>query len=213
MDVGLGIEPSLDGVVRVGVLWCDVHRVMARDPVLDAPLAAAEHAARAGGDRDTRDARTLYKAIGLDPTQTRPSSEALLRRVRRGDALPRINTLVDICNWCSLDVQLPFGLYDAARLEPPLTLRRGQEGDEYAGIRKELVHLGGRLALFDERGPFGNPTSDSARTMTTADTRRVMVVVFAPASVSREQMAEVLGMTAARLAEYAGGRGLDRWVS
>ena len=36
------------------------------------------------------DARALYKALGLDPTKTRPSSEALLRRVLKGEAaLPR----------------------------------------------------------------------------------------------------------------------------
>ena len=28
--------------------------------------------------------RTMYKRVGLDPTKTRPSSEALLRRVRKG---------------------------------------------------------------------------------------------------------------------------------
>ncbi len=30
-------------------------------------------------------ARELYRAFGLDPTRTRPSSEALLRRVARGN--------------------------------------------------------------------------------------------------------------------------------
>ena len=56
--------------------------------------------------------RTMYKRVGIDPTKTRPSSEALLRRVSKGDELPRINSLVDVINWCSLETQLPFGLYD-----------------------------------------------------------------------------------------------------
>ena len=34
--------------------------------------------------------RTMH-TISIDPTRTRPSSEALLRRVRKGDPLPRIN--------------------------------------------------------------------------------------------------------------------------
>ena len=53
----------------------------------------------------------MYRRVGIDPTKTRPSSEALLRRVTRGDGIPRINSLVDICNWCSLGFQLPYGLY------------------------------------------------------------------------------------------------------
>jgi DNA/RNA-binding domain of Phe-tRNA-synthetase-like protein len=110
-------------------------------------------------------------------------------------------------------VQLPYGLYDAGALQPPLALRRGAAGDEYAGIRKETVHLGGRLALFDGRGPFGNPTSDSARTMTSVRTRTVLVVVFAPRSMPPDRMEQVLDMTSARLAEYAEGRETGRWVS
>jgi len=207
------IEPALGAVVRAGVLWCDVGRVAGLDPALDGPLAASAEAVRAGAVAGIEAARALYRAFGIDPTRTRPSSEALLRRVRRGEPLPRINTAVDVCNWCSIEVQLPYGLYDADTLEPPVELRRGGPGEGYAGIRKEAVHLDGRLALFDRLGPFGNPTSDSARTMTTPRTRAVLAVVFAPHTVTRERMGQVLDMTAARLAEYAGGRETDRWVS
>ena len=41
------------------------------------------------------------------------------------------------------------------------------EGEGYDGIRKDRVNVGGRLTLVDATGPFGNPTSDSARTMVT----------------------------------------------
>jgi len=213
MAVRITIEPPLDASVRLGVLRCDVGRVQERDSALDGPLAAAEDAVRAGHVAGIDAARALYRALGIDPTRTRPSSEALLRRVRRGEPLPRINTAVDVCNWCSVEVQMPYGLYDAGVLEPPLTLRRGAPGDQYAGIGKETVHLAGRLALFDGRGPFGNPTSDSARTMTSVRTRTVMAVVFAPRTIARDRMEQVLDMTGARLAEYAEGRETDRWVS
>jgi DNA/RNA-binding domain of Phe-tRNA-synthetase-like protein len=213
MAFSMTIEPVLAGAVRIGAVRCAVARIEGHDGGLDRPLAAAEEAARAGETAGIDAARSLYRVFGLDPTRTRPSSEALLRRVRRGEALPRVNTAVDVCNWCSLEVQLPFGLYDAGLIEPPVELRRGGPGDAYAGIRKDAVHLDGRPALFDARGPFGNPTSDSARTMTTVRTRDVLAVVFAPASVTRDGMTRVLDVTATRLAEYAGGRETGRWVS
>ncbi len=143
--------------------------------------------------------------MGLDPTKTRPSSEALLRRVRRGDPLPRVNSLVDICNWCSVELQLPFGLYDLDRVEGAIDLRLGRPGEAYPGIRKDAVHVGGRLTLADEAGPFGNPTSDSARTMITSATRRALFVIFCPRSLAGGLKAAV-DLTAARVAEYAGGR-------
>ena len=97
----------------------------------------------------------MYKALGLDPTKVRPSSEALLRRVRRGEPLPRINTAVDVVNWCSMESQLPFGLYDAERIEGRPVVRLGHDGEAYPGIRKDVVHVAGRLKPDDWQGREG----------------------------------------------------------
>lgn len=184
----------------------------AADPRLDAPLAAAEAAVRAHPPEESQAVRAMYRRVGLDPTKTRPSSEALLRRVRKGDRLPRINTLVDVCNWCSLEFQLPYGLYDVDAIQPPVTLRRGHEGESYPGIRKDSVHVGGRLTLADAAGPFGNPTSDSARTMVTTATRAVLAVIFAPAATPPARLEDVLATTSARVLEFARGREIGRGI-
>jgi DNA/RNA-binding domain of Phe-tRNA-synthetase-like protein len=144
----------------------------------------------------------MYKRVGIDPTKRRPSSEALLRRVRKGEKLPRINSMVDVCNWCSLEFQLPYGLYDAEHIEGDVVLRIGREGESYPGIRKDEVHVGGRITLVDRCGPFGNPTSDSARTMVTTSTTRALVVVFAPAALGQARLVEVLDVTARRMHEF-----------
>jgi len=151
------------------------------------------------------DARQLYKDLGLDPTKTRPSSEALLRRVLKGEALYRINTLVDALNLSSLRAQLPFGLYDLGRLTPPVTLRLGKPGEGYEGIRKGIVNVEGRPVLVDRQGPFGNPTSDSARTMITLASTTALVTVYAPASHRRARLEQVLDDTEATLTRHCGG--------
>jgi DNA/RNA-binding domain of Phe-tRNA-synthetase-like protein len=92
--------------------------------------------------------------------------------VRKGESLPRINSMVDVCNWCSFEFQLPYGLYDAAHIVGDVALRLGRDGESYPGIRKDAVHVAGRITLADAHGPFGNPTSDSARTMVTTATTR-----------------------------------------
>jgi DNA/RNA-binding domain of Phe-tRNA-synthetase-like protein len=147
----------------------------------------------------------MYRRVGLDPTRRRPSSEALLRRVRKGDPLPRINSLVDVCNWCSLEFQLPYGLYDLAAVEGDIVLRLGHEGESYPGIRKDDVHVGGRITLADARGAFGNPTSDSARTMVTPATTRALMVVFAPAEIARDALSQVLTTSSERARAHCGG--------
>ena len=198
------LAPELEGIVCPGVLWLDGASVLEREPRLDAPLAQAEAAVRANPPVEMVAVRTMYKRVGIDPTKQRPSSEALLRRVRKGEPLPRINSMVDVCNWCSLEFQLPYGLYDAAHIDGDVVLRLGAEGESYPGIRKDDVHVGGRITLADSRGPFGNPTSDSARTMVTPATTRALVVVFAPRELEPRRLELVLAVTAERMHEFTG---------
>ena len=194
-------DPAIASIVRPAAWHTGTVTVVERESRLDVPLADAEVALRKQVESAdvTAAVRTMYKQVGLDPTKTRPSSEALLRRVRKGDPLPRINSLVDVINWCSVESQLPFGLYDADRIQGAITLRLGGAGESYAGIRKDSVHVEGRLTLVDDVGPFGNPTSDSARTMVTSATVRALVVIYAPAPLSVGLVDRVVTLTAGRV--------------
>jgi DNA/RNA-binding domain of Phe-tRNA-synthetase-like protein len=213
------IDESLAGRVRLGVLALDGAVVRSTDPALDAEVDGycAELRQRYGGGRSAEvpgaaDARTLYKALGLDPTKTRPSNEALLRRALKGQTLYRISTLVDALNLSSLREQLPFGLYDLDRVEPPVTLRRGGVGEGYEGIRKGAVHVDGRPVLVDARGAFGNPTSDSARTMIRLETTRALITCYAPAACRDDRMEGVLDRTRDTLTRFCGGTEVARLV-
>lgn len=206
------IHASLAGRLRIGLLAIEGVSVREADPALAAEVdaACAELRARYGEGKSsevpgTADARTLYKALGIDPTKTRPSNEALLRRALKGESLYRINTLVDALNLVSLREQLPFGLYDLEHVKPPVTLRLGASGESYEGIRKGPVNVDGRPVLVDAEGPFGNPTSDSLRTSITLATTGCLVVVYAPVRFSPSRLDGVLERTAATLNRACGG--------
>jgi DNA/RNA-binding domain of Phe-tRNA-synthetase-like protein len=203
---------ELSAVVRAGVLWWDGATVVECEPRLDPLLAEAERAVRAHPPEESVSVRAMYKRMGIDPTKTRPSNEALLRRVRKGQPLPRVNALVDVINWCSVEFQLPYGLYDRQHISGAITMRRGLDHEEYAGIRKDTVHVSGRLTLVDDLGAFGNPTSDSARTMVTTTTRDALVVVYAPAEIAVGRLTRVLDVTGSRMASIAGGRESRRLI-
>jgi DNA/RNA-binding domain of Phe-tRNA-synthetase-like protein len=210
--ISLSVAPDLAGRVRLGVLLLEGVTVRDADPGLAAAIAAYGEElrrrypeAKSAEVPGAADARSLYKDLGLDPTKVRPSNEALLRRVLKGEALYTVNTLVDALNLCSLRAQLPFGLYDLDRVEPPIVLRRGTLGESYEGIRKAAVHVEGRPVLVDAQGPFGNPTSDSARTMITTACRRALVIVYAPGRFPPPRLQSVLDETAATLTRWSGG--------
>ena len=149
------VSPDVADIVIPGVIVRHGVTVHAHDARLDGPLASAAESLRTatGLEEATAATRAMYKRCGIDPTKTRPSSEALLRRVRKGDPLPRVNGLVDIINWCSAETQIAYGLYDLARVQPPVTLRLGAPGEGYDGIRKDRVNVEGRLTLADAARP------------------------------------------------------------
>jgi len=213
MSLEIAVAPELSGRVRLGVLTIEGVSVAEADPALAAEVdsCCADLRSRYGGAKSAEvpgaaDARTLYKSLGLDPTKVRPSNEALLRRALKGEPLYRINTLVDALNLCSLREQLPFGLYDLDQVAPPVVLRRGVAGESYEGIRKGPVNVEDRPVLVDARGPFGNPTSDSARTMITLGARNALVVVYTPAGYSQARLGDVLDAAATTLTRYCGGK-------
>jgi DNA/RNA-binding domain of Phe-tRNA-synthetase-like protein len=214
--VRLDLAPALTAIVAPAWLAVDGVTVHERDARLDAPFAAAESRLRAAGtdlDAALQRTRALYRAVGLDPTKTRPSSEALLRRVRRGETLPRVNTIVDLCNWCSVETQIAFGVYDRDKIAGDrIALRLGADGEGYDGIRKDRVNVAGRLTLADAAGPFGNPTSDSLRTSVSTATTRVLFVLFVPAAAPRAEAERALVLTAERVAAYGGGAEVGRWL-
>ena len=168
-------------------------------------VARAMQAVRSGSVGPAARARELYRRFGTDPTRVRPSSEALFRRMRKGEPLPRINSLVDVANAMSVQLQVPVGLYDLDKVKgDELVVRLGKEGETYAGIGKERVNVAGRICVADQAGPCGNPTADSERTMITTATERAAWIYFLPVQD------EDIDRTAELIAVF--GRGLVRMV-
>jgi DNA/RNA-binding domain of Phe-tRNA-synthetase-like protein len=211
--VNFALAPDLASIVRPAAIWWSGATVVAHEHRLDSLLAEAEAKVRITPPAESAAVRTMYKKVGIDPTKTRPSNEALLRRVRKGDTIPRINSAVDVINWCSLEFQLPYGLYDAAKISGPVKMRLGADGEKYAGIRKDDVNVGGRITVADDIGAFGNPTSDSARTMVTPAATELLVMIYAPIEISKAQLERVADATSERLALIVGGQQSARTLS
>jgi DNA/RNA-binding domain of Phe-tRNA-synthetase-like protein len=140
--------------------------------------------------------RKLFRAAGCDPTRYRPSSEALLRRVLKGEDLPAIHPLVDLNNCLSVELAVPCCVVEEGSLEPPLTLRAGRPGETYESLRGPF-NLEGKPLLADTEGPFSTPITDSRRGKVTEGTERAWLVAYLPAGIVtpaavREKIKELL---------------------
>lgn len=169
--------------VRLGVLESTVV-VTEEAPALWAEIdaRAAELAARGEGAElpaEVLATRRAYKALGKDPSRYRPSAEALLRRIGQGKGLYRVNSAVDANNLVSIETGCSIGLYDRRFVAPPVVFRAGRPGETYEGINKGVLNVEYLPLFADAEGPFGNPSSDSARTRVRADTTEILMLIIA----------------------------------
>jgi len=83
---------------------------------------------------DFRAYRDFFWRLGVDPTKTRPASEALIRRILKGSSIPRINDFVDAYNIASIGTGVPIAAFDLGTIEADVTLRFSDPGEEFLGI-------------------------------------------------------------------------------
>lgn len=147
-------------------------------------------------------ARKLYRSVGMEPTRLRPSSEALFRRAVKGKTLYQVNSVVDVCNLCSMSFFLPIGLYDTDKIRGAVNIRVGTNGEGYQGIGKGIINVSDRLCLADDEGPFGNPSSDSLRTSVSLQSKRLLLVIFAPKEFDTTEMEQNLSFATCKMVGY-----------
>lgn len=157
-----------------------------------------------------RGSRLAYKAFGRDAARYRVSSESLLRRVRRGDELYHINSVVDVNNLISVTTGLSVGSYDVSKIHGDVVLRVAREGEGYEGIGKQFINMRDMLELADEDGIFGSSMSDSQRTMVTESTTDIMVVIWCFEDTI--DLSQVMADAAEAFQKYAGATAIETWI-
>lgn len=144
--------------------------------------------------------KSAYRLLGKDPSRYRPSAEALLRRVVKGQGLYQINNLVDVLNLISIKTGFSIGGYDTSKIEGTVYLGVGQPEEPYEAIGRGSLNIECLPLLRDESGPFGSPTSDSQRTMVTEHCKQFTMVFFD--FQADHSLSEALELTKKWLPEY-----------
>jgi DNA/RNA-binding domain of Phe-tRNA-synthetase-like protein len=148
--------------------------------------------------------RDFYWRLGIDPTKTRPSSEALIRRALRSGSIPLINNVVDLGNAASIKTMVPIGIYDLDKVMLPLTLRKARAGELFYPIGGSPEALSDRdVVLVDSRGVVMHvfPHRDSVHTMVTKETKRILIVACGVRGVSEERVREAVELASKLIAE------------
>ena len=132
--------------------------------------------------------REAYKKLGKSPSKYRNASEAMLRRIANKKGLYRVNNVVDVNNIMSITTGYSIGSYDMDKLQGNIYFDKAG-ACTYKGIGKELVNIENLPVLTDDIGFFGNPTSDSERSMVKEGRHQIMTVIY---SFSKEDITVVV---------------------
>jgi DNA/RNA-binding domain of Phe-tRNA-synthetase-like protein len=152
--------------------------------------------------------RDFFWRVGIDPTKTRPASEALVRRILAGKPLPTINTAVDSYNLASALSGVPIAAFDADKLHGDLIMRFASEGEPFKGIgMKEPIMLKpNQVVICDRENLIAvYPYRDSDDTKVTMGTKKMHVVACGVPGIGRDSVRSAYGMCADFLQKYCGG--------
>ena len=121
-------ERDLEKVPEIG-RWRAAFRAVERD--VQAALAELEKLP----EEDPR--RAPYRALNGKKIVYRSSCDAMLRRLKAGEMLPRTLPLLDLCNAISVRFRVAVSAEDRTVLEPPLTFRYAREGERFLDASQE----------------------------------------------------------------------------
>jgi len=159
-------------------------------------------------DPTVRAFRDFYWKLDIDPTKTRPSGEALLRRVLHGNELPAISTVVDAYNLASMQTIIPISGFDRDLLTPPFHVRFAEDHESFTGIgmTKPIQLNNNILVLTDEtRVLCIYPYRDTDATKINVDTCNVLVVGYGAPGITGNQLRQSVETTLNFVKLAAGG--------
>jgi DNA/RNA-binding domain of Phe-tRNA-synthetase-like protein len=152
--------------------------------------------------------RDFFWKVGVDPTKTRPASEALVRRALMKGVLPQINTVVDAYNLASAFHGIPIAAFDSDLLSGGLLMRFAREGEEFQGIGmvKQITLHHNQIVLTDQQDIVAiYPYRDADATQVTMDTRNIHLVTCGVPGIDRYMVKSAYDTCARFLEEYTGG--------
>jgi len=152
--------------------------------------------------------RDFFWRVGIDPTKTRPASEALLRRVLQGKDLPRINTLVDSYNIASMETHVPLAVFDAAKVEGDMVMRMAVAGEKFLGIgmTAEETLTGKEVVVRDDRMLIAiYPYRDADLSKVSTETKDVLIMVCGVPGIDLSLLGEARKLSAEYITRFCGG--------
>lgn len=159
--------------------------------------------------------RDIYRSFGVKPKKHNPTAEALVRRVLKGEPLPRINTLVDSYLLVETEHFLPIGGYDAELVNGNIFLRYSEGNEEFHPLGSEHIEYtnSGEVVYSDNMNILTRRWNfrDSDYTKITTESKNVILLIEAASeAIKTEDLEKSLTRLDEVVFTFCGGRSETR---
>ncbi len=139
--------------------------------------------------------RAAYSEFGAKPSKYNSSVEALMRRILKGEKIPRINKLVDLYNYLSLKHLIPMGADDLGKTSGSirLAIAKGNERFVPLGQKKPENPDKGEVIYKDSKRVLCRRWNwrDSNETKITEKTKNAVIYVEGLPPVNKKKLVDV----------------------
>lgn len=154
--------------------------------------------------------RNAYKKFGVKPKKYKPTCEALVHRILKGEKVPTINVIVNCYLLAELEYLLPCGGYDTNELEGNIKLRYSHGNEEFTPIGgKEIESTkAGEIIYADNKRILTRKWNyrDSDITKITAESQNIVLFSEAPSKdISTETLEKFTIRLSELLNDFCGG--------
>jgi DNA/RNA-binding domain of Phe-tRNA-synthetase-like protein len=123
-------------VVDVRRMGCNDERVQSLTPRVRRRLATSADAEMP----EIASWRDAFVRMGFKRSQYRCGAEALLRRYRREESLPRFHPFVDYLNMVSMAFAIPIAAFDCEKIAEGITVRPADGSETYETFHGDIEH-------------------------------------------------------------------------
>jgi len=153
--------------------------------------------------------RKVYKEFGTDPKRYCSSIESLVRRVIKGEEIPKINTLVDLYNYIFIKYITPVGGEDIDKIEGNvyLALADGSEDFLMIGSNENDPPKPEEVIYKDNKGVICRRWNwrEADRTKLTKETKNAVIVIDAVPPYEKELVEKATDELAKLIHNYCEG--------
>jgi DNA/RNA-binding domain of Phe-tRNA-synthetase-like protein len=153
--------------------------------------------------------RAVFRKFGADPTKTRSSAEAMVRRIQKGDSIPEINAIVDVYNTVSAKRAIPIGGQDADAITGRMVLRFAKADDLFfpLGSTEPVAVSSGEVVYADDKHVLCSKWNyrDCEPAKIDDETTRFVLVVDGAPGIAEETVKAATAELAGMLEKYVEG--------